>query len=196
MSRSTPGTRRRNQLRRSDPVPKATTQHGRTHRNAHVARGRRGAASPEPGRAELPVTGTRLAVVRHGRSSTTLLLQDVPMAARQQLIEALPEAATSAFGARSDVEGMVSVDGDVLVRLTGVASNPSAVGPAGPSNGREAWSAPSMLMRLGLLADRRSWPRTGTRSATCLWLPHRDTEQMQYSRRCWRRSLPIDLPRI
>ena len=126
--------------------------------------------------AELPVIGARLAAVRHGRSSTTLLLQDVPMAARQQLIEALPEAATSAFGARSDVEGVVSVDGDVLVRLTGVASNASAVGPAGSSNGPEAWSAPSMLLRLGLLADRefrrelgRARPRTrsssfGTRS--------------------------------
>jgi hypothetical protein len=77
------------------------------------------------------------------------------MAARQQLIEALPEAATRAFGARSDVEGMVSCDGDVLVRLTGIANEASAVGLEGSSSGPEAWPAPSVLLRMGLLADRQ-----------------------------------------
>jgi len=77
----------------------------------------------EPGHwNELSVNGTSLAAVRHGRSSTTLVLQQVPMAARAQLIACLPRAATRAFGDRSDVEGMVSRDGDVLVRLTGVAN--------------------------------------------------------------------------
>jgi len=70
----------------------------------------------------LSVSGASLAAVRHGRSSTTLVLQQVPMAARAQLIACLPRAATMAFGDRSDVEGMVSRDGDVLVRLTGVAN--------------------------------------------------------------------------
>jgi hypothetical protein len=105
--------------------------------------------------AELPVTGARLAAVRHGRSSTTLLLQDVPMPARQQLIEALPEAATRAFGPKSDVEGMVSVDGDVLIRLTRMASGANTVGLENPSSGPEAWAVRSMLVRLGLLADRQ-----------------------------------------
>src|SRR5260370_41496764 len=71
---------------------------------------------------ELLVSGASLAAVRHGRSSTTLVLQQVPMAARAQLIACLPRAATLAFGDRSDVEGMVSRDGDVLFRFTGVAN--------------------------------------------------------------------------
>jgi hypothetical protein len=100
-------------------------------------------ARQSPEGTELPATGARLAAVRHGRSSTTLLLQDVPMAARQQLSEVLPEAATCAFGAESDVEGMVSVDGDVLTRLTRIASGAETAGLDDPSAGREAWAAPS-----------------------------------------------------
>ena len=103
-----------------------------------------------------PLRGTSLAAVRHGRSSTTLMLQQVPMAARAQVIACLAEAATRAFGERSDVEGMVSRDGDVLVRLTGVALE---VQPAGRDDdlgaSPEAWPAPSLLLGLGLLADRQ-----------------------------------------
>jgi hypothetical protein len=105
--------------------------------------------------AELPLDGAMLAAVRHGRSSTTLFLQRVPMAARQQVIEALPEAATRAFGSRSDVEGMVSVDGDVLVRLTGVVDAAPTISSDGPRTATQAWTVPSTLLRMGLLADRQ-----------------------------------------
>ena len=98
-------------------------------------------------------TEAMLAAVRHGRSSTTLFIQGVPLTKRQQVIEALPEAATRAFGDRSDVEGMVSVDGDVLVRLTGATASTGE--PDGPPDVSQAWSTPSMLLRLGLLADRQ-----------------------------------------
>jgi len=101
---------------------------------------------------DLPTGGTTVAGVRHGRSSTTLMLQRVPMAARGQVIACLPDAATRAFGVRSDVEGMVSRDGDVLVRLTGVA-NQTADDTLGIET--EAWPAPAMLLPLGLLADRQ-----------------------------------------
>ncbi|MBV9596610.1 MAG: hypothetical protein JOZ87_07075, partial [Chloroflexi bacterium] len=77
------------------------------------------------------------------------------MAARHQVIEALPEAATRAFGSRSDVEGIMSVDGDVLVRLTGVVDTVSNISTDTPMSARQAWSVPSTLLRMGLLADRQ-----------------------------------------
>jgi len=105
---------------------------------------------------ELSVSGASLAAVRHGRSSTTLVLQQVPMAARAQLIACLPRAATRAFGDRSDVEGMVSRDGDVLVRLTGVANAVDEALIRDSTAGEpEAWPVASVLLRLGLLADRQ-----------------------------------------
>jgi len=100
---------------------------------------------------ELPTEGTTVAGVRHGRSSTTLMLQQMPMAARAQVIGCLPDAATRAFGARSDVEGMVSRDGDVLVRLTGANQTSDAELDAD----LEAWPPPAMLLPLGVLADRQ-----------------------------------------
>jgi nucleoid-associated protein YgaU len=112
-------------------------------------------ARQSPSSAELSVAGAKLAAVRHGRSSTTLMLQDVPMGARQQLIEALPEATMRAFGSKWDVEGMVSVDGDVLIRLTRMASGTNTIELENPASGPEAWAVPSMLLRLGLLADRQ-----------------------------------------
>jgi len=84
------------------------------------------------------------------------MLQQVPMAARAQVIACLSEAATRAFGERSDVEGMVSRDGDVLVRLTGVALEAQASGRDEDLDGSpEAWPMPSLLLGLGLLADRQ-----------------------------------------
>jgi len=77
------------------------------------------------------------------------------MAARSQLIGALPEAATRAFGARSDVEGMVSRDGDVLIRLSSVRMEALAAGGRDLPDGPDVWAAPSMLIRMGLLADRQ-----------------------------------------
>jgi nucleoid-associated protein YgaU len=103
----------------------------------------------------LPTDGTTLAAVRHGRSSTTLLLHEVPMGARAQLIGALPDAASRAFGARSDVEGMVSRDGDVLIRVSSVPKEALAGGGLDLPDGPDVWAAPSMLIRMGLLTDRQ-----------------------------------------
>jgi len=104
---------------------------------------------------ELPTSGATLAAVRHGRSSTTLMLQNIPMAARVPLIACLPEAVTRAFGERSDVEGMVSRDGDVLVRLSNVADQFQSHRPDDQLDELGAWPSPSLLLRLGLLADRQ-----------------------------------------
>ena len=104
------------------------------------------------GTGKSPTEGTTVAGVRHGRSSTTLMLQQVPMAARAQVIGCLPDAATRAFGARSDVEGMVSRDGDVLVRLTGAADQAA---DTKLDADLEAWPPASMLVPLGVLADRQ-----------------------------------------
>src|SRR5206468_1791586 len=54
------------------------------------------------GTEELSTNGASLAAVRHGRSSTTLMLQHVPLAARAKVIASLPKAATRAFGHKSD----------------------------------------------------------------------------------------------
>jgi len=101
------------------------------------------------------VGDSSLAAVRHGRSSTTLVLQQVPMVVRAQLIGCLPAAATRAFGEGADVEGMITRDGDVLIRLTGITDRVSPVGYAveGLEDDPEAWPAPSLLLRLGVLAN-------------------------------------------
>jgi LysM domain-containing protein len=96
-----------------------------------------------------------LAGVRHGRSSTTLILQGVPMACRGRLISALPEAATRAFSERADVEGMVSRDGDVLVRLSDVRIGLDAATAGHNAIASGAWPYARLLLRLGLLADRQ-----------------------------------------
>jgi hypothetical protein len=96
--------------------------------------------------------------MRHGRSSTTLMLS-APVAARAHLIRHLPAAAARAFGDSVDVEGLVSHEGDVLVRLTGVRQAvrgrlievAAGAGEAAP----EVWPAPT-LVPLGLLADRQT----------------------------------------
>ncbi len=104
---------------------------------------------------ELPTRGASLAAVRHGRSSTALVLQQVSMAARAQLIACLPDAATRAFGEGSDVEGMITRDGDVLIRMTGITDPVSPISYAveGLEHDPETWPAPSLLLRLGLLAN-------------------------------------------
>ena len=105
---------------------------------------------------ELSTNGASVAAVRHGRSSTTLMVQHVPLAARAKVIACLPNAATRAFGHKSDVEGMVSRDGDVLVRLTGVADQVETARRGEiAADEPEAWPTPSMLLRVGLLADRQ-----------------------------------------
>jgi hypothetical protein len=102
---------------------------------------------------ELRAAGTVLAGVRHGRSSTTLILQAVPMTARGWLIAALPEAATRAFGERSDVEGVVSRDGDVLIRVSNVGDTRPTHDVAATASVEGVWPEPRVLLRLGLLAD-------------------------------------------
>jgi DNA-binding SARP family transcriptional activator len=113
---------------------------------------------------ELPIAGARLAGVRHGRSSTTLLLE-MPMGARAPVIGSLREAVTQAFGRKSDVEAVVSRDGDVLVRVTLVTELAEDCQPQDDNSGAVAWPTPTMLLRLGLLADRQvfaaSWDALG-----------------------------------
>jgi hypothetical protein len=132
-----------------DELAAATTIATRLSRAlATVLNGRDGARSEE-----LPIDATRLVGVRHGRSSTTLLLQ-MPIASRAVVFGSLRDAATRAFGRKSDVEAVVSRDGDVVIRLTGLVDQLEVCEPDEHS-GAEAWPAPSMLLRLGLLADRQ-----------------------------------------
>jgi nucleoid-associated protein YgaU len=62
-------------------------------------------------------TAVQLAAARHGRTATTLIL-NAPVPARPYLVRSMRAAAEHAFGKHVDVDGLVSHDGDVLVRLT------------------------------------------------------------------------------
>jgi hypothetical protein len=133
-----------------DELAAATTIAARLSRAlAIVIAGRNGSTSEE-----LPIRGTQLVGVRHGRSSTTLLLQ-MPIASRALVFGCLRDAATRAFGRKSDVEAVVSRDGDVVIRLTAVADQLHVRELEDEHCSAEAWPAPSMLLRLGLLADRQ-----------------------------------------
>ncbi len=105
------------------------------------------------------VTGVSLVSTRHGRSATTLLLA-APMAARPHLLRQLPEAAARAFGDEVDVDGVVSHEGDVLLRLTGVARQAARFRliDADEECGDErlVWAEPR-LVPLGLLFDRQTF---------------------------------------
>lgn len=103
---------------------------------------------------ELPTHGTQLVGVRHGRSSTTLLLQ-MPMASRGLVFGCLRDATTHAFGRESDVEAVVSRDGDVVIRLITAVDQLDVSKLDDEDCGAQAWPRPSMLLRLGLLADRQ-----------------------------------------
>jgi nucleoid-associated protein YgaU len=102
------------------------------------------------------LTEVRLLATRHGWSSTTLMLT-APLAARPLLLRPLPAVAELAFGDRVDVEGLVSHEGDVLIRLTGVARQAAHLRAAAATETErdELWPAPR-LVPLGLLNDRQT----------------------------------------
>jgi AAA domain len=96
-----------------------------------------------------------LLATRHGRSSTTLVLA-APLAARPLLLRQLPVVAELAFGDRVDVEGLVSHEGDVVIRLTGVARQAAHLRAAAVTDGErpEVWPRPR-LVPLGVLNDHQ-----------------------------------------
>ena len=61
----------------------------------------------------------------------------------------------TAFGRKSDVEAVVSRDGDVVICLTVVADQADVSELENQHRGGQAWTRPSMLLRLGLLTDRQ-----------------------------------------
>jgi LysM domain/Bacterial transcriptional activator domain len=101
--------------------------------------------------------GVALAATRHGRTSTTLMIV-APVAARPHLIRHMQAAVARAFGEHADTDGLVSRDGDVLVRVTWDPRHPVAghvldrVGADGPT----AWSSP-WLVPLMVLYDRQAF---------------------------------------
>jgi nucleoid-associated protein YgaU len=102
------------------------------------------------------LTEVRLLATRHGRSSTTLILT-APLAARPLLLRPLVAVAELAFGDRVDVEGLVSHEGDVLIRLTGVARQAAHLRAAAATETERAelWPAP-WLVPVGLLNDHQT----------------------------------------
>ena len=108
-----------------------------------------------PTRTGTPSAEVRLLATRHGRSSTTLVLA-APLAARPLLLRPLPAVAELAFGERVDVEGLVSHEGDVLIRLTGVARQAAHLRAAAAADGErpEVWPRPR-LVPLGVLNDHQ-----------------------------------------
>jgi hypothetical protein len=96
--------------------------------------------------------GVKLVATRHGKSSTTLTVA-APVAARAHLIRHMRAAAESAFGEHVDVDGLVSPDGDVLVRLLWDSRHPVPArllelvsADAGPS----LWPRPCLIDVLAL----------------------------------------------
>jgi nucleoid-associated protein YgaU/DNA-binding SARP family transcriptional activator len=90
--------------------------------------------------------------VRHGHTSTMLALR-APLVARAHLLQNLQAVTARAFGDRVDVEGMVSHEGDVLVRVfdAPVDLHDGQVSDTGDDR-PELWPSPC-LVTLGLLHD-------------------------------------------
>jgi nucleoid-associated protein YgaU/DNA-binding SARP family transcriptional activator len=104
------------------------------------------------------VDGVSLAATRHGRTSTTLVLA-APVAARPHLVRGMRAAAERAFGEHVDVDGLVSRDGDVLVRVTWDPRHPVSgrvLELVGPGAAPTLWPAPSLVPLL-LLYDRQDF---------------------------------------
>ncbi len=97
-------------------------------------------------------TGVTLAATRHGKTSTTLVLA-APVPARPHLVRGMRAAAERAFGEHVDVDGLVSQDGDVLVRLTWDRRHPvpaRVLELVGPLAGPVLWPAPYLVSLLAL----------------------------------------------
>ncbi len=100
--------------------------------------------------------GVALAATRHGRTSTTLILA-APMAARPHLVRGMQAATARAFGEYVDVDGLVSNEGDVLVRLTWDPRHPvpgNVLDLVGAGASDAAWPAPCLVQML-VLYDRQ-----------------------------------------
>src|SRR2546429_378891 len=101
------------------------------------------------------VDGVTLSATRHGRTSTTLVLA-APVPARPHLVRCMRTAAERAFGEHVDVDGLVSRDGDVLVRITWDPRHPVSgrvLELVGPGAGAALWPPPGLVPLL-LLYDR------------------------------------------
>src|SRR5262249_16257878 len=89
--------------------------------------------------------------VRHGHTSTMLALR-APLVARAHLLQNLQAVTARAFGDQVDVEGMVSHEGDVLVRAfdapVDLHDELTDTGDYRP----ELWPSPC-LVTVGLLHD-------------------------------------------
>jgi len=92
--------------------------------------------------------GTRVAMARHGRSSTTLELT-APIAEQQQLLTLAPGVA-SPLGRAVEAETELTPDGDVALRLHGLRR--AGLQPARMGTGESA--LPTMVP-IGVLADRQ-----------------------------------------
>ena len=104
------------------------------------------------------VDGVTLAATRHGRTSTTLVLA-APVPARPHLVRCMRAAAERAFGEHVDVDGLVSRDGDVLVRITWDPRHPVSgrvLELVGPGAGAALWPTPCLVPLL-LLYDRQEF---------------------------------------
>ena len=104
------------------------------------------------------VDGVTLAATRHGRTSTTLVLA-APVPARPHLVRCMRAAAERAFGEHVDVDGLVSRDGDVLVRVTWDPRHPVSgrvLELVGPGAGAALWPTPRLVPLL-LLYDRQEF---------------------------------------
>ena len=104
------------------------------------------------------VDGVTLSATRHGRTSTTLVLA-APVPARPHLVRCMRAAAERAFGEHVDVDGLVSRDGDVLVRITWDPRHPVSgrvLELVGPGAGAALWPTPRLVPLL-LLYDRQEF---------------------------------------
>jgi hypothetical protein len=99
-----------------------------------------------------------VAGTRHGRTSTTLVIS-APVPARPYLVRHMRAAAERAFGEHVDVDGLVSHDRDVLVRVTWDSRHPVAprlLELVGPGAGPSLWPAPCLVSLL-MLYDRQEY---------------------------------------
>jgi LysM domain len=102
------------------------------------------------------LAGLELVATRHGQSSTTVTIA-APVPARPHLIRHMQAAVARAFGEHADTDGLVSRDGDVLVRVTWHPRHPVPAHVLDRLNSEHessAWPAPC-LVPFVVLYDRQ-----------------------------------------
>jgi hypothetical protein len=146
-----------------------------------------------------------LVAARHGRSSTTLAVVSQRLADRPKVVDVAGELATR-LGV--EVKPQVSRDHDVLLKMTGIRRARFSGSPVQAS-------APCLLLRTGLLPDRRvlyvNWPALGhvlvsgrTRGAVATTMSSllaglvavRRPEELQVLIVARERALPVALARL